>query len=136
MIKKSFPAIMSSLDDMVDLVVEECEKAGFDKKKLHHIRLACEEMIVNIISYAYPDNAGDIRISIDKTDEPPGISIYIMDSGIAFNPLDKEDPDISAPVTERQIGGLGIFLVKKVMDTVDYRREDNSNIVHLGIFLR
>ena len=135
MVKKSFPAVMSSLDEMVELVAGECEKVGFEKKNLHHIQLACEEVIVNIISYAYPDETGDIRISIDLPDERPGISIYIKDSGIPFNPLEKKDPDVSASASEREIGGLGIFLVKKVMDTVDYLRKDESNIVHLEKFL-
>ena len=63
--------------------------------------------------------------------ESAGVSIQITDSGIPFNPLEKEDPDVDAPVSERQIGGLGIFLVKKVMDTISYRREGDLNVIYL-----
>lgn len=90
------------------------------------VRLACEEIIVNIIHYAYAD-AADGYIGIDISSSGEELRIEIRDGGIAFNPLEKEPPDISLTAEEREIGGLGIFLVRRMMDKVCYTRKEGEN---------
>jgi serine/threonine-protein kinase RsbW len=109
--------------------IDSCSKeTGFEKNIIHKIRLACEEIIINIIKYAYPGSKGEVTIQCRIE---PSHSIYItfIDKGFAFNPLEIEEPDIESLIQERQIGGLGIFIVKKVMDEVLYRREEGNNIL-------
>lgn len=110
--------------------MDEADALGFDKKNKFHIRLSAEEILVNIINYAYPKNTGDIRITLNPK-EKESLEIEIVDWGFAFDPLSREDPKICVPLEEREIGGLGIFLTRKVMDDVRYRRDNDRNIMTL-----
>lgn len=125
------PAIMENLDESLDFLVYGLEKAGIDKKASYQLRLACEEVIVNVIHYAYPNHQGNVRISYELAKDGRDIVIMVSDSGYPFNPLEKAEPDISLPMEERQIGGLGIFMVRNIMDNVEYKREDGRNILIL-----
>ena len=127
----TMPANMESFDRLIEFIHDESAKAGFDEKLVNKIRLACEELIINVINYAYPDKEGDIEIKCSAGSEDGGFLIKIIDWGAPFNPLSKTEPNINAPAEEREIGGLGIFLVRKVMDKVDYVRKGNSNILTL-----
>ena len=129
------PANMENFDKLMDFIQVEAENAGFDKKPVNKIRLACEEIIINVINYAYPDKEGDIEIKCNSNKDDSGFFIKIIDWGAPFNPLSKPEPDINAPADEREIGGLGIFLVRKVIDKFDYTREGNSNILTLFKYL-
>lgn len=129
------PANMENFDRLMDFIQVEAENAGFDKKPVNKIRLACEEIIINVINYAYPDKEGDIEIKCNSNKDGSGFFIKIIDWGAPFNPLSKPEPDINAPADEREIGGLGIFLVRKVIDKFDYIREGNSNILTLFKYL-
>lgn len=92
------------------------------------LQLVVEEIVVNIVSYAYPvGKDGEVTIDVNKT--PTAIEISFSDRGVPFNPLEKEDPDTTLSAEERPIGGLGIFLVKQMMDSVSYRYEDGHNIL-------
>jgi anti-sigma regulatory factor (Ser/Thr protein kinase) len=92
--------------------------------------VALEEILVNVASYAYEDGKGEITIDYVLIDSPQKmISITISDEGKAFNPLEAEDPDTTLPVEQRKIGGLGIFIVKKTMDVIDYDRKYNKNVL-------
>ncbi|MCR5339254.1 MAG: ATP-binding protein [Lachnospiraceae bacterium] len=93
------------------------------------VEMAVEEIFVNIANYAYPDRTGQARIRTELLQNPRRIRITFTDSGIPFDPLKKPDPDISLSLDEKPIGGLGIFLVKKEMDDVQYRYEDGKNIL-------
>lgn len=91
-------------------------------------RLVCEELVVNIASYAYPDDAeGYIDVKIEKTDHR--IVFCFRDGGVPFNPLEHKMPDTSQSWEQRGIGGLGIFLVLKKMDEVSYAYVDNENVL-------
>lgn len=92
------------------------------------IDIAVEEMFVNVASYAYRPGTGTatLRVHADASTRTAGITI--LDSGVPYDPLAKEDPDITLPAEKRQIGGLGIFMVKKSMDEVRYRRENGQNV--------
>ena len=93
------------------------------------IELAIEEIFVNIASYAYPSGDGDVTITADASGVPKTLTVVFQDSGTPFDPLAKEDPDITLPIEQRRIGGLGIFLVKNNMDDVTYRYADGKNIL-------
>ncbi|MCR5725182.1 MAG: ATP-binding protein [Treponema sp.] len=94
---------------------------------LNQIDLAVEEIYVNIAHYAYAPATGNVTIDCTVEGEPPVITITFTDSGRQFDPLAKKDPDITLSAEERDIGGLGIFLTKKCMDSVSYRWENNQN---------
>jgi len=121
------PAIMDNLEKGIDFILAGIDDAGIDKKMLFQLRLACEEVIVNIINYAYPDSKGSMEISYDINDNE--LVIVISDSGVPFNPIKKEEPDLNIPLEERKIGGLGIFLVRNIMDQVEYQRDNGRNIL-------
>ncbi|MBR4529121.1 MAG: ATP-binding protein [Lachnospiraceae bacterium] len=117
------------LDELIGIIDEELEAAGCDPKTQMKIDLSVEEIFVNIASYAYGEDGGvvDIRIEIDENSAV--VRLSFADSGIPFDPLAKEDPDVSLPAEERGVGGLGIFLTKKSMDGVSYEYRDGRNIL-------
>ena len=94
-----------------------------------NLNLALEEAVVNVMSYAYPGSHGDVKVDI-KIDDQKVVSI-LTDSGIPFDPTQKGDVDTTLPAEERPIGGLGIHLVKQIMDKVSYQYVDNQNILTL-----
>ena len=96
---------------------------------INKIEVCLEEIYVNIASYAYGNETGAAKISADKNNNE--IILKFEDKGISYNPLQKEDPDITLSLKERQIGGLGIFMVKDMSKNIEYRREDNKNILIL-----
>lgn len=124
----TLPATLKNLDPMMAFITDAAKNMGFDEKKLFHIKLAAEEILVNIINYAYKGGSGDIEITLgDRGGE--ALVVEIADHGITFDPLSLPEPDITAPMEKRRIGGLGIFLVRKLMDEVTYRREEERNIL-------
>ena len=113
-----------------DKILAVLEELNADHKTAYKVRLALDELLTNVVSYAYEGKeGGEIEISYKIADDPRSITLSIADEGKAFNPLETKDPDLALDVAERKIGGLGIFLVKNVMDEIDYRREDERNIL-------
>ena len=110
---------------------EQLENAMCPMKAQMQIGVAVEEIFVNIVNYAYGGKTGEVEIYIDTEESPKTVTIVFKDSGIQYNPLEKEDPDIALSSDERPIGGLGIFMVKKLMDDVIYRYEDGKNILEI-----
>ena len=125
----TLPAILTNLEIFIDFVLKESEQMHFDKNLQAKLRLATEEIIVNIISYAYPDREGDITVSVGHVLKPSGLLVEISDQGTPFNPLSKTSPDLTVPIKDRQIGGLGIYLLKELMDDVRYRYEAGRNVL-------
>lgn len=123
-------AVIENLDTGLDFVLNGIEAAGVDRKTAWKIRLACEEVLVNVIHYAYPINQhGNFTIFYELTNDKQDLILKIMDKGVPFNPLEKEDPDVDLPLEDRQIGGLGIFMVRNIMEELTYTREDETNIL-------
>lgn len=91
--------------------------------------VAVEEIFVNIAHYAYGGKSGEAIINLDIKQDPKCCRVEFRDRGIPYNPLEKEDPDITLSAEEREIGGLGIYMVKQSMDKVEYRYEDGCNIL-------
>lgn len=121
---------LAQLARLYDFLARQSEIYGFNELQQMQIKLALEEVVTNVILYAYPDKKEqDIRIDISG--ENRILQFIITDSGIPFNPLEKEEPDLTLPPEERPIGGLGIFLVKQLMDEVNYSRSEGKNILTL-----
>ncbi len=116
---------------LLDFIITQAEKAGFSKDESVDIRLGCEEVLVNITKYAYPETKGDVSVTCDITLPDRQLTVTIQDWGMPFNPLTQPQPDITAPADTREIGGLGIYLTRRVMDEVEYKREDDSNTLVL-----
>ena len=119
-------AKIENLDAVLDFVGAELEAADCPMKAQTQIAIVVEEIFVNIAHYAYGSETGGAVIRVAAGDE---VAIEFEDKGKPYNPLEKDDPDITLAAEEREIGGLGVFMVKKMMDTVEYRREDDKNIL-------
>lgn len=119
-----------NLDDVIAFVSGELEKLGCGMNQQMQIEVSVEEIFVNIAHYAYTPEVGEATICIDTEGDSTVILIF-KDSGVPYNPLAKPDPDITLSAEERQIGGLGIFMVKKNMDDIIYEYRDGQNILTL-----
>lgn len=112
--------------------LDEFTSAGLPPKERGQLELAVEEIFVNIASYAYAPQTGPVVVRGKVMDTPSAsIELIFMDEGRPFDPLAREDPPTDVALKDRAIGGLGIFLVKKIMDEVSYRREAGKNILAL-----
>ena len=125
-------ATMENLDKLLEFVLKGVGKFDFaTDSSLKKLRLVCEEMIVNIINHGYPEQTGKIKISYDVIVEEQKVMIEIIDQGIPFNPVDFKDPKLSSSIEERDIGGLGIYIAKKVVDEMKYKRYNSKNTLTL-----
>lgn len=107
---------------------ETAEAFGLDSMLLMSLNLVMEEAVSNIIFYAYKEGETGENIRISMELEDGVLTIVLTDTGLPFDPTAREDPDVSLSAEERPIGGLGIFLIKKMMDEVVYRRETDTNV--------
>ena len=126
--KKIFAADVSSIDAVTDFVNEQLEIAQCPMKAQIQLDVAIDEIFSNIAHYAYENSVGDAAVGVEITDNPDTVVITFEDSGIPYNPLAKPDPDVTLSAEEREIGGLGIFMVKKSMDDLKYEYRDGKNI--------
>ena len=122
-------AEIAELDKVNDFVLGKLERFDCDKNTLLQIRLAVEEIFVNIVSYAYAPQKGTAEIRCEILADPLRVVLQFLDSGKPFDPLAKEDADISKDGLLGRKGGLGIFLVKETMDNVAYTYEGGKNIL-------
>jgi anti-sigma regulatory factor (Ser/Thr protein kinase) len=112
-------------------VEEACEKAGMDASTTMQMNLAMEEAVVNVMNYAYPTGEkGDIDIEVLIDDK--GLTFVIADSGTPFDPTAEKEADTTLAAEDRPIGGLGIFLVRQLMDSISYERKEGKNRLTLG----
>jgi sigma-B regulation protein RsbU (phosphoserine phosphatase) len=119
-------ATLEDVETAIDFVARRADKLPFDAKEKNKIKIAMDEIISNVARYAYEDKEGRVTIKVDTNDS---LKITVIDNGIPYNPLEKEDPDITLPAEDRGIGGYGIYLVKKIMDEIEYEYKDNQNIL-------
>lgn len=118
-----------NLDAVTDFVNEQLEAAGCPMKILMQIDLAVEEIFVNIANYAYSPQEGPATVRVQTDSEKSTVDITFIDHGVPYDPLAKQDPDVTLSAEQRAIGGLGIFMVKKSMDDVTYEYRDGHNIL-------
>lgn len=125
----TLPAILENLPAVQTFVEEELESHNCPLKILTQVAVAVEELFVNIAHYAYHPTVGEATVRCEVGGEPLQVTIQFLDNGYPFNPLEKQDADITLSAGERPIGGLGILMVKKSMDQVDYTYENGKNIL-------
>ena len=118
-----------NLDEVTAFIDTELEEHDCSMKVQMRIDVAVEELFVNIAHYAYEPETGMAEIRIDFKNDPAAVVITFIDSGVPYDPLAKEDPDVSLSLEERKIGGLGIFMVKKSMDDMKYEYKDGKNVL-------
>ncbi|MBQ7064270.1 MAG: ATP-binding protein [Firmicutes bacterium] len=121
-------ALTENLFEVQAFVDKRLEAADCPIKIQMQIALAVEEIYVNIASYAYEPGTGTAVIRVTVAGDPAVASITFMDRGIPYDPLAKEDPDVTLSAEQRRIGGLGIFMTKQVMDEVEYEYKDGWNV--------
>ena len=126
---KTFPAKVEALSDVLGFVDQTLESYECPMKIQTAICVAIEEVFVNVAHYAYGDGEGDMTLGIEFDTESREITFRMTDKGTPFDPLKKPDPDITLSAEEREIGGLGIFITKKTMDTVSYAYENGENVL-------
>ncbi len=130
----TLPATLDSLYESMSFVSSHAREHGFSSERISEIELALEEVLVNIFNYAYKDSGleGNVEITCRLADAQSFV-IEITDSGVPFNIFTVREPDVTAEIDKRPIGGLGVFFVKRLMDEVHYRREAEKNILILTV---
>ena len=127
--RKVIEAKIENLDLATGFIEEILERHGCSFKTQLQVKLAAEEIFVNVSSYAYGDKSGSVEITCELKKDPFRAVISFADKGVPFDPLKHDDPDLSLDATLNREGGLGIFLVKNTMDDVSYRYQDGRNIL-------
>lgn len=126
--KKRFDPIFDKCGEIVDYLMSSPDIPD-DESVQFKVRLSVEEAVENVVRYAYEGGTGWIEVDVGLDKQHPSLIIELRDAGVPFNPLNKPDPDVTLAAEEREVGGLGIFLCKKMMDSVEYRYEDGNNIL-------
>ncbi|MBR1482507.1 MAG: ATP-binding protein [Ruminococcus sp.] len=124
-------AVIENIEVVTDFVTSELERLDCPIKAQTQIAIAIDELFGNIARYAYTPDVGKATVRFEVVEEPLSVIITFIDNGRPFNPLKQAEPDTKLSVTERQEGGLGIFLVKKTMNMVTYEYKDNQNILRI-----
>ena len=124
-------AAVENIEVVTDFVNEELEKLDCPVKARRQIDVAIDELFGNIARYAYSPDVGKATVRFSVEENPLEVTITFIDNGIPFNPLEKSNPDTHLSAEERPIGGLGIFLVKKSMDLVEYEYKNEQNILKI-----
>ncbi len=122
-------AKIENLDEVLAFLDGELEMADCPMKEQMQLDVAVEEIFVNIASYAYAPGTGYALIQLSILEDPRRVQVTFVDEGVPYDPLKKDDPDITLSAEERQIGGLGIYMVKKSMDNMTYEYKDKKNIL-------
>jgi serine/threonine-protein kinase RsbW len=126
---------VSELDLMAQFIEETGEELELDMELLMNLNLVLEEMVSNIIFYAYPEGTeGTIELAVESDGKE--LTFFINDYGREFDPTQKADPDVSINPAERDIGGMGIFIVRNIMDKVTYQRLNGKNILTMKKVLK
>ena len=121
-----------NLDEALDFVHQALDESQCSPESLMQLDLAVEELFVNIAQYAYCPKSGTVKILTEFHPELSEITITFIDKGIPYNPLSKKDPDMTLAVDKRPIGGLGIYIAKKIMDRLSYQYKDGQNIMQIS----
>ena len=124
-------ATVENIDTVTDFVNEQLESCDCPMKAQMQIDIAIDELFGNIAHYAYNPETGDATVRVEVVEDPMSVVITFIDKGIPYDPLKKTDPNTALSAEEREIGGLGIFMVKKTMDDITYEYKDGQNILKI-----
>ncbi|MFH1350073.1 MAG: ATP-binding protein [Pseudomonadota bacterium] len=122
------PAKLENLHSVMEFVSNFAKDQGFPQKRIREMEIAIEEAVVNVFKYAYPGQPGEVEVRCRMEDDSRLI-IEIQDNGIPFDSTSLADPKLNETVSDRKIGGLGVFFIKRMVDEVQYRRDCESNIL-------
>ncbi len=131
MTEMTLDATLDNLNTVLEFIDGTLESMDCPMRTQTQIDIAVEEIFVNIASYAYAPGTGPATIRLEPCSNPASLTITFMDSGVPYDPLKKDDPDITLSAEERPIGGLGIFMVKKSMDEMTYVYENGMNVLSI-----
>ena len=129
MFELEIDAKLSNLEKVLDFVNQHLNNAKCPDQTRIQVDIAVEEIFVNIAHYAYNPEVGKATIRVEISEKPLTISLTFMDNGKPYDPLSRKDPDVSLSAEERQIGGLGIYMVKKSMDEIQYSYRNGTNML-------
>ena len=132
--KITVDALLENLQEVIDFATEKLEARECPMKASMQLELVIEEIFVNIASYAYHPEIGAATFCMEFEENPAAVVITFIDGGKPYNPLEKKDPDTTLDIDERDVGGLGIFLVKKNVDEIAYEYADGKNILRMKKF--
>ena len=130
-VERVFQASVETAPDVIGFIADQAGTWGLHAQRLMQLELAVEEAVVNICLYAYEVPPGEVLVRVDAGEKR--FVVELMDEGVPFDPLAVEEPDLRAAAEERAVGGLGIFLVRRVMDEVSYARDGSRNVLRLVI---
>ena len=122
-------ATVENIETVTEFVNAQLELIDCPIKVQMQIDIAIDELFGNIAHYAYDSEIGNATVRVEVSEEPLAVIITFIDNGIPYDPLAKDDPDITLSAEEREIGGLGIYMVKKSMDEITYEYKDGQNIL-------
>ncbi len=125
-------AKVENLNEVLAFVDGQLEEIDCSMKAQMQIDVAVEEIFVNIASYAYTPGVGSATVIFELTQDPAVVTVTFIDRGVPYDPLEKEDPDVTLSAEERGIGGLGIFMAKKAVDDMQYVYRDGQNILTIS----
>ncbi|MBQ6298469.1 MAG: ATP-binding protein [Selenomonadaceae bacterium] len=132
--KITVDAVLENLQTVIDFATEKLEERDCSMKIVMQTELVIEEIFVNIASYAYHPEIGPATFCMAFEENPHALLMTFIDGGKPYNPLEQEAPDTTLALEERDVGGLGIFLVKKNVDEISYEYADGKNILHMKKF--
>ena len=124
-------AAVENIETVTEFITQELERLNCPPKAETQIFVAIDELFGNIARYAYSPEIGKATVRVEVENDPLSVIITFIDNGVPFNPLEHDDPDIDAPADDRKIGGLGIFMVKKTMNMVEYEYSQGQNILKI-----
>lgn len=124
-------ATVENINAVTDFVNGQLETVDCPLKIQMQIDIAVDELFGNIAHYAYDPDVGPATVRIEVRENPLAVIITFIDNGVPYDPLASDDPDITLSAEERQIGGLGIYMVKKTMDDISYEYKDGQNILRV-----
>jgi len=130
--KKVFPAKVELIPKISEYVSDFAEKAGLHPKQVIHLQVAIDEVVANICHYAYQKPPGEVLVQIESG--KGRFAVDFIDEGVPFDPLMVDEPDINADIAHRETGGLGIFLARRVIDEVHYKRDGSKNTFTLVLY--
>ena len=128
-------ATVENIDVVTDFVNEQLEALDCPMKAQMQIDIAIDELFGNIAHYAYNPEVGSATVRVEVIEDPLAVTITFIDNGVPYDPLAKADPDTTLRAEERDIGGLGIYMVKKSMDDIIYEYKDGQNILKIKKYL-
>ena len=128
-------ATVENIEVVTDFVNEQLEALDCPMKAQMQIDIAIDELFGNIAHYAYNPEVGDATVRVEIIEDPLTVVITFIDKGVPYDPLAKEDPDVTLSAEERGIGGLGIYMVKKSMDDITYEYKDGQNILKIKKYI-